>query len=407
MKKSGEGTIYLTNKPGFLAKIYHSISQEQIDKLQVMVKYPPQDTTLTRNHTSIAWPRDLLKNQQDKYLGFLMPEIKGGQILINVFNPKLRKKQAPGFNWLYLHTTALNIAIIVRDLHTRNYVIGDLKPDNFLVNNRGLVSIIDTDSLQIKDPDSKKVYRCNVASEQYTPPELLGKDLQTVDRSEAQDCFALAVVIWNLLFGDHPFDGKWLGVEEQPDINERIRQGWWLYGLESKIGHRNSSMPLEIIHPTLQNCFRRCFDNGHKDPYARPHAAEWIKALETARHQLVPCSINGWHYYTSNYGRCYWCERKQKLNIDIFDFPGVAPPPPPLPAPTPVITEQKRENISETYPSSEPINRSVSPITRLTKVSLFLMSAIIVFFIGISLGLQLYSVFSPFQQESQTSGSSN
>jgi DNA-binding helix-hairpin-helix protein with protein kinase domain len=247
-----------------------------------------------------------------------MPEIQNGKTLINVYNPSERATNSPGFNWYYLHTTALNVALVIQALHSINYVIGDLKPENLLVNERGLVSIIDTDSFQIFDSHTRKVYYSPVASSEYTPPEMFGKDLQIVKRSEEQDRFGLGVIIWLLLFGYHPFSGKWLGNDNQPSIDELIRDGYWMYGFNSKVSPHELSIPLKVLHPALQKCFHQCFSNGHNNPSARPSATEWIAALETARKSLIRCSIDVGHYYTSNYGKCCWCERKQLIGFDIF-----------------------------------------------------------------------------------------
>lgn len=327
----GEGTIYKTNKPEFLAKIYKkSISQEKIQKLHFMVKNPPVDLTLKTDHILIAWPKDLLIDSQGNCLGFLMPEIQESQTLINVYSPKLREKKAPGFNWLDLHTTALNLASIIQVLHSYNYVVCDLKSDNLLVNEQGFVSIIDTDSFQIIEPKNRKVYYSAVASSEYTPPEMLEINLQTIERSEVQDRFGLAIIIWLLLFGYHPFSGN----ENQPNIDKCIIDGHWMYRSNSQIHPSKFSIPLNILHPALQLCFYKCFNDGHHNPDARPSAKDWVKALTKARKDLIRCSLEENHFYINKnifyyfygktygktYGKCYWCERKLQLDgVDIFE----------------------------------------------------------------------------------------
>ncbi len=327
ISKSGEGRIYQTSKAGFLAKIYHSITQDKIDKLQVMVKNPPVDPTRSQGHVSIAWPKCLLQDSYGKSLGFLMPAIGNGQTLINVYNPARREKNAAGFNWSYLHTTAKNIASIVKAIHKNSYVVGDLKPDNLLVTPNAFVSIIDTDSFQIFDRRTRKIYRCPVASQEFTPREMFGKDLQKVDRSEFQDSFALGVIIWQLLFGYHPFSGEWLGSGNQPNIDQLIEEGWWMYGSSSKLRPGNLSMPLNIIHPELQQLFRKCFNDGHNKPNTRPSAGDWETALQVAISELTQCSVESEHHYAKSYGKCYWCERKRKLSYDMFAIPPGMPKP--------------------------------------------------------------------------------
>lgn len=315
---SGEGEIYKTSKAGLLAKIYHLCDEEKVNKLKVMVRYPPRDPTAPQ-HVSIAWPKELLEDDHGRCVGFLMPEIERGKTLINVYHPSRRAKNAKGFNWLYLHTTALNIASSLQALHFNNYVVGDLKPDNLLVNERGLISIIDTDSFQIIDPNTQKIYYCPVSSEEFTPREMFGKDLRAVERTKFQDCFGLAVIIWLLLFGYHPFKGKWIGSGEPLNTNELIHHGYWMYGVNSKVEPVDSAIPLDILHPLLQQFFYQCFDQGHNNPAARPSAASWVTALDTACQELQQCSIEPEHYYATSYEKCYWCLRKQQYGgYDYF-----------------------------------------------------------------------------------------
>ena len=324
---SGEAKIYQTNKVGVLAKIYHSISPEKVNKLQVMLGSSPSYLS-SPGHIAIAWPQDLLRDIDNQCIGFIMPEIQKSQAIINAYNPLKRKEKFPKFTWYELHKTALNLASIIQSLHAQKYVIGDLKPENLLVNEQGLVSIIDTDSFQVIDPQTGKIYLSPVTSAEYTAPEMLGEVVQNVGRSEVQDRFGLAIIIWLLLFGYHPFYGQWTGEGNQPNIDQLIRDGNWMYGPNSQLRPGKLSIPLEILHPRLQHCFYQCFNDGHNNPKNRPIAEDWVKTLDAAIKDLVPCSIDGGHYYGRSYGKCYWCERKQQLDFDIF----VSRPPPPPPA---------------------------------------------------------------------------
>ncbi len=133
---SGEGQVWETNLSGYLAKIYHDPTTTRIAKLKVMLANPPADPMLSHNHISIAWPSDLLQDSTGRYLGFLMPAIADSKQLSSVYNPRRRKRVAAGFNWYYLHVTALNTAWIVKEIHAKGYVLGDIKTENILVNNR-------------------------------------------------------------------------------------------------------------------------------------------------------------------------------------------------------------------------------------------------------------------------------
>lgn len=322
---SGEGEVWETNLNGYLAKIYHNPTPERIKKLEVMIVNPPDDPMLRFNHTAIAWAKDLLVDQNGATVGFLMPAIQNSQELPSVYNPKLRKRKAPGFNWYYLHIAALNTAWIIQAIHAKGYVLGDIKPQNILVSDRALVAVIDTDSFQVRDMRSGEVYRCTVGSEGFTPVELLGQDFSTTDQTEVHDRFRLAVLIHYLLFGCHPFSGEWQGVGDPPEQNELIRRGFWAYSQNSLIRPSQNTIPLDVVHPEIKRCFLQCFNDGHTAPHLRPTAEDWHNALIVAIQDLVACNTLDSHHYSRSYGKCYWCERKATLGVDIFPGnPGTA-----------------------------------------------------------------------------------
>lgn len=315
---SGEGQVWETNLKGYLAKIYHDPSPARIAKLKVMLANPPADPMLSHNHVSIAWVSDLLKDNNGKYLGFLMPAIADSKQLSSICNPKRRNKLAPGFNWYYLHVTALNTAWIIQAIHAKGYVLGDIKLENILVNDRAMTAVIDTDSFQVRDSQSNQVYRCTVGSEGFTPPELLGKDFDTTNQTEIHDRFRLGVLIHYLLFGYHPFSGNWTGVGESPEQTELIKQGYWYGGHNSPIRASKTTIPLDVVHPELKKLFLKCFNEGHTQPNLRPTAQNWHNALEVGVNQLTSCSRVDSHHYSKTYGKCYWCDRAADLGVDIF-----------------------------------------------------------------------------------------
>lgn len=328
--KGGEAEIWTTSKSGLVAKIYTKpMIADTWPKLRLMINNPPQDPTLNKGHVSIVWPKCVLVDNSGTPKGFLLPYIANTLEFSIIYHPKDRKQKAPGFNWIYLHTAAMNIASVMQCIHQKNYVIGDINSRNILVKPNTYVSIIDTDSFQVTDPRTHKVYRCTVGVDEYRPPEMSGKDPHKIDRYEVQDRFGLAILIWQLLFNDHPFCGKWNGTGE-PTIAERISQGHWVYGKNSNLSPVKRMMPFHIINPQLQTLFRRCFDDGHRNPHVRPTAGEWQKALELAIKDLQVCSVKGQqHYYAKSYRKCYWCERAKLIGIDIFANPSGASKPSP------------------------------------------------------------------------------
>ena len=347
MANSGEAKVWHTNFNGYLAKIYHNPHNERINKLQLMVRYCPRDPNAHLNHISFAWPYSILEDNQGEVVGFLMPKVVGSETLLKICTPIMRRKYKLETNWYFLHVVARNIAAIIQAIHVKGYVLGDIKLENILVNNRALPTIIDTDSFQVSDPYSGKIYRCLVGSEGFTPAELIGVNLADVDQTEVHDRFRLGVVIYYLLFSGPPFRGLWQGAGDSLEQSELIRRGLWPFSGDKLLVPSNTTIPLNILHPDLHALFLRCFNEGHKFPHRRPTAKEWCDTLEAALNEVVSCGKIDTHYYSKSYGKCYWCERASDLNFDIFPSksiatvtstpsPKVAPPPLSSPPPPPV-----------------------------------------------------------------------
>jgi serine/threonine protein kinase len=322
LASGGEGTIWQTNIPEMVAKIYYKPSAFQQEKLEGMIEAPPHDPTLKQGHVSIVWPQELLFNGDAACVGFLMPRLSGSLTLNNIYNPKLRKRKAPGFNWYYLHTAAYNIASILEALHQRYYVVGDIKPENFLVNEHALVSVTDTDSFQVKSHG--KLFRCIVGSEGFTPPELIGKDFHRNDRLEVHDRFGLGVLIYMLLLGYHPFTGTWEAGEEPLTRDQAILKCSWPY----RAKHHQTQLaplmiPLKALDNNLKEAFLKTFNEGYQDPSKRLTAGEWKTLLKNVIQNLIACPQNINHFYVKGQGTCLWCERAQQIHVDIFpSMPG-------------------------------------------------------------------------------------
>jgi WD40 repeat protein len=318
-RSGGEGAIYeVPHYPNLVAKVYHAQRRtpERIAKLQIMVAHPPVNPTEHLNHPSIAWPTELLRDiATNQLVGFLMPRVRQMLPLSEVYNPRARRRQLPLFNYRYLVRTARNLCAAVQAVHQAGDVIGDLNESNVLVSDQALVTLVDADSFQVRDPETGVVYRSLVGKPEYTPPELQGCSFADVDRQPEHDAFALAVLIFRLLMeGFHPFDGVYGGRGEPPEMGARIRNGYFPYA-RGRTGIEPSPLapPFEMLHPDLQALFVRCFAEGHRNRIARPRVEDWLEALEGAEDALQQCGQNEQHYYWVHWSGCPWCARQQAL----------------------------------------------------------------------------------------------
>src|SRR5262245_52543492 len=157
LRSGGQGSVYVVKgRPGILAKIYHPSQVPVESRLRWMRDHPPTDPTAALGHVSIAWPTDLLFDQRGNCVGFLMTHVRDTIPILTAFNPQLRSRSNVGFDRRYLHRVARNLAAAVSAVHARSYVVGDLNEGNVLVARTALVTLIDTDSFQVREQRGTK-----------------------------------------------------------------------------------------------------------------------------------------------------------------------------------------------------------------------------------------------------------
>lgn len=357
----GEGAVYsLASHPDLVAKIYHSDRRTDavINKLDVMINYPPRTEDDLTGHLFVAWPRQFVYDSASEVIGFLMPKVEKTHSLFEYYNPALRRRHAPQINYANLCSVAKSLAVALDRLHGINYtyLVGDINESNAYITEDEHVTLIDADSFQVTDSRTTPptIYRCVVGKPEYTPPELQGVSFAQVDRNVHHDNFALAVVIYQLLMeGTHPFRGRYTGAGEPPKVESCISSGYFLHSASRTVPLRPMPTAVEwdTLHEDIRALFRKCFDDGHTDPQSRPAPRDWVDALDEAMRDLKQCARNASHWYfdkqasTSGSTPCTWCERVANIGIESFpDHPGAQtfippaqaaqPPPPTPPSPT-------------------------------------------------------------------------
>ncbi len=320
----GEAIVYSLNGTPWAAKVYSKLVSGRDEKLRVMLANPPKDPTSSQGHVSIAWPQDLLIDPHGRIVGYVMPQVEKMRRMFDFYNPGTRRKKCPLFTYKYLVATSLNLAIAVRALHQRGYVMGDVNESNFLVADNTMVTLVDTDSFQVREPGNGTIHHCTVASPLFTPREMQGVDFTMAVRREEQDLFGFGVLLFQLLMeGSHPFQARFTGLGDSPEPVEMIRHGNFPHGTGSAMWQPPPRAPaFGMLDPKLRSLFTRCFVNGHRDPKARPTADEWGANLKETLGILIHCKVNPSHLHWPHITKCPWCERKEKLHgRDPFPHP--------------------------------------------------------------------------------------
>lgn len=181
----GEGTIYQTDIPNVVAKIYKQgkLDKAKYDKLKLMM-------TKNINCPGVCFPIVLLYNNRNKFVGLLMNKAEGKELQKCLFIPQLLKKYFT--TWKKKDTVQLCITILkkFKYLHDRNIILGNINPNNILVVSPTQVYFVDTDSYQIEG------YPCPVGTINFTEPEIQKKKFDTFLRTMGNEQFAVATLLF-------------------------------------------------------------------------------------------------------------------------------------------------------------------------------------------------------------------
>lgn len=312
--KGGEGSVYeVIGDPGRVGKIYHDPGRINVEKLTAMVRLG------TPNLGKIsAWPERTLHQQRGgRVVGFVMPRADGTN-LSDLLGPGSRKVSFPQATYPFVVRAALNLARAFATTHSVGAIVGDVKEVNEVVNGQAMVTLVDTDGFQIRDPQSGKVFFTTAVTPTHQPPELQGiTDFSRLNRTPDQDAFGLAVLIFQLLFmGRHPFTGVPV-THKDLEIHEAIKllQFSWAPNLPRRLyAQPPATLSLASVG-ALGSLFLRAFLSAQ--PGGRPSSAEWAGMLENYEKQLKKCSVNPAHAYVGT-GGCPLCQIETQTTTLLF-----------------------------------------------------------------------------------------
>jgi hypothetical protein len=287
--KGGEGSIYkvIDNSNTCYKKFHTHVNiEDKKDKLSYMQRN--KYDSYQGEYYSICWPENLVYHN-NQFTGFVMklanPEALTlyefiqpslGEKLRNIeWSSRYAREKYEGFvNRVKL---CANLALAVHHIHDKgNAVIVDLKPQNILCQSNGYIFITDCDSFQIKTDDGI-IHRAKVATPEYAPPES-GIDPNTNTLIDSNwDNFSLAIIIYEVLFGIHPYAANYGGkYDESNTVRQRIANNLFVHSVEPQlinfIPEQHSlfnQLPNEI-----KVLFKRAFSSVE-----RPTPKEWRIAL--------------------------------------------------------------------------------------------------------------------------------
>ena len=226
---------------------------------------------------------------------------------------------------------ALNIVAGFRALHNRGYSYQDLNDGNFFINPKtGGALICDNDNVAPYGESLGIAGKCR-----YMAPEVvLGKKTPDIHT----DRFSLSVILFLLLFMNHPLEGK---ATNPPCLTEELEREY--YGVNPVFifdPSDKSNSPVRGIHSNAINRWR-LFPKYVRDMFVRAFSKEvmggtkpriiekeWQEMLVRLRGEIIICSCGKETFVeVKNTSECMNCRRKiafpvylktQKYNLAVY-----------------------------------------------------------------------------------------
>lgn len=226
-------------------------------------------------------------------------------------------------------------ASVLAQLHQAGLVYGDISLNNVFVGSqdegRSPVWLIDADNLRFeKERGGATVYTPRLGA-----PEVVQTDANGLacDASRPRtDCWAFAVMAFQLLSMGHPFIGRRvLEAEDDPgwdsddgakdeslQIDEQAYAGKLPYiddpEDDSNSGAKIISVPRQIIfNDEVRMLFNEVFGPGRTQPWRRPAMMFFAKAFARAHDTMVSCPECGMGYYIEKMDKCPYCDARVPL----------------------------------------------------------------------------------------------
>ena len=237
-----------------------------------------------------AWPDEII-NETGEFSGYVMKKISDSKTINEVYasNDQIG-------NLEFRLAVAHYLCDAVHEVHELGQVVGDFNPSNIMVNRNGYVTLVDTDSFHIQNPNNAvRPFRCIEAHSEFVAPELIEKaengmtyaNMPLETFTKETDRFAVAIHIFALLMnGYNPYiagakiiPGE--SIPAPPTKEGGIKLGFTPYFMtDPKFKIPDDAPAISTLPLNIQQMFRLAFVEGHKDPSKRPTCSQMAVAIK-------------------------------------------------------------------------------------------------------------------------------
>lgn len=181
------------------------------------------------------------------------------------------------------------MALVLGEIHAAGLVFGDLSHRNVMIlpddmRDERMAWLIDVDNIRYEGD------RAEVSTPGYRAPEMFEENAKALC---ASDIYSFAILAFELLTMEHPFNGL-VAEENEGEIPEEGAP--WIYDIKDR-GNRPppyvADMVAMTLSPALFSLFAATFGEGRESPRKRPPLAFWQHALADLQDKIVRCAQCG------------------------------------------------------------------------------------------------------------------
>ena len=347
LARGGQGVVYRTRDPDLAIKQPLGANGEPDKNANLRAAFQRVRTLPLPKHIPVSLPLAILRNEPGYVMKLLNGMTSFGAFSLNgEKRAELEKEPLP--TWLsgipdkktaqdlahYAQTGSTRrrlyalykCAAILARLHNAGLVYGDISLNNCFIGKDIPCDcwLIDADNLRLELPSGGNTV--------YTPHLGAPEIVQGCDSARPRtDCWAFAVMAFQMLTLNHPFIGKKVlesdddgGWDVDPpadgvpaDLDEQAYAGYLPFIDDEDDDSNalpNGGLPRRLVLTSqLQRLFQETFGVGRTQPHRRPAMAFWALELARAFDASVVCPSCQMSYFADAFEKCPYCDTPRPI----------------------------------------------------------------------------------------------
>lgn len=343
ISRGGQGVVYRTNDPDIAIKMELDGERIKCDPtenkkyIQLCHLPIPEDLHITRPLTTLksvtGYTMNLLSDMIsfDKAFSQMPAVLPNNEWIDSTFNDESLKQMGQLYRKYYASGGSrrrlqayLKAAFVFSQLHENGLIYGDLNAENLFVSSIAdssypAVWLIDADNVNYISNNSTGYY-----TQRYCAPEASRGVF-----SFASDCYSFAVLLFEHITMQHPFEGSQYSEWDDFDgpVEDEIAKGSfaWIWDEDDDSNKLEPYLPPSYyLNDDLISLFAQTFsDEARQKPGKRPTIMEWSNTIARLLDNTVVCTKCGMGFNALSHSDCPWCDAViPMLTISCYQFSG-------------------------------------------------------------------------------------